>query len=283
MLLTQDQLDEFHLRGFVKGSRVLDDGQVETLREELRRVMEGRTERKPIRQTNLLDNSEKAKQTGQDTIVQVVNIWEASTPFLELVKHPEITATVSRLCNNTDTLRVWHDQIQYKPPHTGGMLDWHQDHPAWPMIVPADLVSAWVALDDVEVENGCMWMVPGSHRWGKVPLVTDPDGTVSPDASCLPEGVEVRIEPVPVKKGEVCFHHCMTWHNSRANKTDRPRRAFATHYMPGYTIYHPQRYHPMEQRVQVKPGEVLAGPGFPVVYRRERAGQPAPVEEPLYA
>ena len=63
-----------------------------------------------------------------------------------------------------DDLMVWHDQIQYKPPGYGGVTSWHQDAPLWPIIRPMTPVSAWIALDDAEEENGCMWMVPGSHR-----------------------------------------------------------------------------------------------------------------------
>ena len=63
-------------------------------------------------------------------------------------------------------LQVWHDQIQYKPPRHGGINNWHQDAPYWPIIKPETPVTAWIALDDVGESNGCMWMVPGSHTWG---------------------------------------------------------------------------------------------------------------------
>ncbi|MCZ7646429.1 MAG: phytanoyl-CoA dioxygenase family protein [Planctomycetota bacterium] len=276
MLLTPAQLDQFHLRGFAKGARVLDDHQIEKLREEMQLVMEGKSKEKPVLNRNLLGGSSEygpQANPGQKVVVQIVNIWEASPAFLELCKNPEITATVSRLCNHAETLRIWHDQIQYKPPGVGGPTGWHQDFPAWPILQPADLISAWVALDDAEIDNGCMWMVPGSHRWGKVPIRTGEDFQPVFEQALVPDGVETKAEPMPVKKGEVAFHHCMTWHGSPANKTSRPRRAFAIHYMPGYTIYAPTRPHPVEKHVAVKPGEVLQGEKFPVVY--ERVLQPA--------
>ncbi len=272
MILTQAQLDEFHVRGFVKTGRVLDDATVERLREEMQTVMEGRSKNAPVLNRNLLDPNAKteygAAPAGKQVVVQIVNIWEASEAFLEHARNPLITEAVARLCNNTDMLRIWHDQIQYKPPHIGGPTHWHQDFPAWPVLQPADLVSAWTALDDAEIENGAMWMVPGSHRWGRVPLQTADNFDPRPDAAFLPEGVTCKAEPVIVKKGEVAFHHCMTWHGSPCNKSSRPRRAIAVHYMPGYTIYAPTRPHPVEKHVQVKAGEVLAGEKFPVVYER---------------
>ncbi len=96
---------------------------------------------------------------------QIVNIWEASPAFAKLIKHPVIGEEMAQL-TGAKTLRIWHDQIQYKPAATGGINMWHQDAPLWPILAPMTEVSAWVALDDVDVDNGCMSMVPGSHLWG---------------------------------------------------------------------------------------------------------------------
>jgi phytanoyl-CoA hydroxylase len=271
MILNQAQLDEFHLKGFINGGRVLDDATVEKLREEMQTVMEGRSKNAPVLNRNMLGGAKNEYgevKPSKQVVVQIVNIWEASEAFLEHAKNPLITEAVARLCNNTDILRIWHDQIQFKPPLTGGPTGWHQDFPAWPVLQPADLISAWVALDDAEIDNGCMWMVPGSHRWGKVALGSNENFSPKYDPAQLPEGVTVKAEPLIVKKGEVAFHHSMTWHGSPANKTPRPRRAIAVHYMPGYTIYAPTRPHPVEKHITVKPGEVLAGEKFPVVYER---------------
>lgn len=284
MLLNQAQLDQFHLNGFVLGAKFLDSHVIERLRDELDAVLTGTSRTAPVLNRNLVGVANNrfcgAAAPGQKgrEVRQIVNMWEASSVYRELTEHPELTATVARLCNNTDTLRVWHDQIQYKPPQNGGATDWHQDYPAWPILVPADLVSAWIALDDADEQNGCMWMVPGSHRWGQVPIRGDENFQPSFDPSSIPDGVAAKAVPVPVKAGQVAFHHCMTWHGSPCNLSDRPRRAFAIHYMPGYTIYRPQGGHVMEKHVTVAPGEVLAGPAFPVVYQRMQrmaATQPA--------
>jgi phytanoyl-CoA hydroxylase len=278
MILSQQQLDEFHLRGYVNGGRVLDDAAVDLLRDELQKVMEGRSANQPLLNRNLLGgSSEYGEQANaaKQVVVQIVNMFEASEAYLEHCKNPLITEAVARLCNNTDTLRVWHDQIQYTPARIGGPTGWHQDFPAWPILQPADLISAWVALDDAEIDNGCMWMVPGSHRWGKVGLQSGENFAPKYDPEQLPEGVEAKAEPLIVKKGCVAFHHCMTWHGSPPNQSDRPRRAIAVHYMPGYTIYVKGRGHPCEKHVTVQSGEVLQGDKFPVVYEKGKVLQPA--------
>lgn len=272
-MLTPEQLREFEERGFVKGAVVLDADQVETLRAELDAVLEGRSVRPPVLNRNLLggDREYGTQMSKSETVVQVVNIWMASDAFLAHARHPVICAEVAQLCA-TDTLRIWHDQVQYKPPVTGGPGGWHQDHPAWPILQPPDLVSAWVALDDAVIDNGCMWMVPGSHRWGSQRgyIRATPDYLpVHREPERLPPGARVEAVPFEIRKGQVGYHHCLTWHGSRPNRSSRKRRAIAVHYMPGHIRYEPAGAHVMGQFVEVQPGEVLAGEHFPVVFRRD--------------
>lgn len=272
-MLTQAQIDEFDEKGFLKVGRILTDDEVEVLRAELDRVMAGQTQEKPVLMRNLAKGAagyEGAKD--EVVVVQIVNIWQASPPFLAHARHPVITEMTAQLCR-TRLLRIWHDQIQYKFSKVGGPTHWHQDHPAWPTIQPADLISAWTALDDAEIDNGCMWMVPGSHRWGsqKGFLTAGPNfEPVHREPSRLPPEAQVVGVPFIVKKGEVGFHHCLTWHASPYNRTERPRRAIAVHYMPAHIRYQPIGRHPMDTYIppHIKEGDILQGDSFPVVYQK---------------
>jgi phytanoyl-CoA hydroxylase len=261
-MLSEEQVREFRKVGFLAGPRVYSDAETEALRERLDAVIAGRAAAKPEAVRNLVRESE-------EVVVQVVNVWEADDLFRRHLYHPPICEMTAQLVGHP-VLRVWHDQAQYKPPHVGGPTDWHQDHPYWPIIQPADLVSAWVALDDADVENGCMWMVPGSHGWG-----AHKGGTIGtdretfaplPDRSLLPPDAEVTPHPCPVKKGHVMFHHCLTWHGSPPNRSNRGRPAIAVHYMPGYTRYEPSGTHMVQHRIKVSPGETLQGEFFPTVW-----------------
>src|SRR5262249_7620978 len=142
--LTQEQLDFFDRSGYLKVGRVLDDAQVEELRKRLDQVMAGESAGKPELMRNLAGGGPESDAV----VVQIVNIWEADEQYRALMSHPQITRMVAEL-TRSDTLRVWHDQIQYKPPRVGTSTRWHQDFPAWPNIYPGDMVTAWVALDDV--------------------------------------------------------------------------------------------------------------------------------------
>ncbi|MDF2714956.1 MAG: Phytanoyl-CoA dioxygenase [Paenibacillus sp.] len=168
-MLTAAQVDEFDTNGFLKGGVILGDEEVERLREELDLVMDGKSVKRPVLNRNMRQSDsnlyDNMKMSVDERVVQIVNIWMASDLFYRHACHPVLCEEIAQLCR-TDTVRIWHDQVQYKPPVSGGPTGWHQDHPLWPIIQPADLVSAWVALDDAVIENGCMWMVPGSHKWG---------------------------------------------------------------------------------------------------------------------
>ena len=266
MSLSQVQIDRFREVGFLNVGRVYSDDEADALRDRLMTVIAGTSRGRAEAVRNLRGEELEAER---DVVIQVVNTWQADDGFRIHLYHPGICRMACELMG-TDVLRVWHDQIQYKPPRRGGATDWHQDHPYWPIIQPADLVSAWVALDDATIENGCMRMVPRSHHWGPHKggtIGTNEDGfTPDPDLSLIPDDEEVEIVPCEVKKGECMFHHCLTWHGSPPNPSEFGRPAIAVHYMPGWTRYEPTRTHIMERRVDVEPGELLTGHYFPTVW-----------------
>ena len=258
-MLTEAQVAEFRANGFLNGGLAIGDAEVELLREELARVIEHQNEleRKPVQIVNLSGKPDAP-------VWQVVNIWEASDAYRELMGNRKIVEEIAQL-TDASQLRIWHDQIQYKPAQVGGVNGWHQDAPLWPIIRPMTEVSAWVALDDVDESNGCMSMVPGSHLWGdKINFlwtVQKFDGMPSEF-----EGHPVQVKLCPVRKGEVHYHHALTWHGSHANHSGRPRRAIAFHYMLGDTRYVASGEHPMKPFVEVADGEILRGTHFPQVY-----------------
>ncbi|MCB8933278.1 MAG: phytanoyl-CoA dioxygenase family protein [Fimbriimonadaceae bacterium] len=263
-MVTQAQIDAFHKDGFLNYGALLTPEETRELREALQRVLDGSSEAKPESTTNLSGGSE-------EVVVQVVNVWEAEPAFRRHLFHPKLVAIVAALMG-TDTVRVWHDQAQIKPPRIGGPTVWHQDYPYWPVIAPADLVSAWVALEDADPDNGCMSMVPRSHRWGiygRGTVGNTEEHAPAYDPEFPPEGEEVEVVPCPVRAGSVMFHHCLTWHGAPPNRSDRNRPAIAVHYMPGHTRYEPSGEHLIGHHIEVAPGEILKGRAFPTVMEGE--------------
>jgi ectoine hydroxylase-related dioxygenase (phytanoyl-CoA dioxygenase family) len=145
---------------------------------------------------------------------------------------------------------------------------WHQDSPYWPILQPKDVqLTAWVALDDAFEDNGCMSMVPGSHRWGDHGQIFGrmPGFDALPDSF---EGHEVKTQLCPVEKGRVHFHHPLTWHGSHANTSGRPRRAIALHFMTERAVFHAAGSHPMKPFVESADGETVRGAHFPLVWKK---------------
>ena len=261
-MLTQQQVEQFRENGFLKGGKVLADDQVEELREEVARVIRDK-DNAAVPQPVLLRNisREPAAQTWQ-----IVNIWRASKAFERLISSSAVVNEVAQLMAARE-LRIFHDQIQYKPASTGAAVPWHQDSIYWTFLTPKDvMVTAWVALDDVDEDNGCMRMVPRSHRWGNQQkyLHSIKDFYQMPGEF---EGKPVEVTRAPVAKGHVHYHHALTWHGSGQNRSGRPRRAIALHYITEQCRYDANSdMHPMKPFVEVADGEVLKGKSFPLVW-----------------
>jgi len=120
-------------------------------------------------------------------------------------------------------LRVFHDHMLSKGPMKGAATEWHQDRPYWPFADEPITLSAWVALQDTNVEMGCMSFIPGSHEFNTLPShrLNDPGSLfeIAPDLRYVPSVT------VPLKAGDCTFHTGRTAHRAAPNMTDRWRMA----------------------------------------------------------
>ncbi len=269
-MLNSTQLESFTRDGFIKGSQIIDSAQADLLCDEVLRVIadyqnQVEAEKKPVRVANLSGNDDAP-------VWQVVNIWEGSAAFDALIHNPILAEEVGQLMEQemkAQEIRLFHDQIQYKPAQKGGVNMWHQDSPYWPILTPKTVqLTAWIALDDADAENGCMSMVPGSHCWGDQMETLRELGV---DFEAMPKnwnGHDIEIEVTPVERGAVHFHHALTWHGSTANKSGRPRRAVALHFMTEGAHYKAEGEHAMKPFVEVGDGEKVEGAHFPLVWSK---------------
>ena len=262
-MLNPEQISQFERSGFVNGGAVLDDATVETLRQEVMRVIDDRDNAAVAQPIILRDLG----TVPEHPVWQIVNIWQASPAFEALIHNQAVLDMAAQL-SGAKQLRVWHDQIQYKPKEHGGRLNWHQDSPLWDILQPkTQQLSAWIALDDADVDNGCMSMVPGSHKWG------DKQAAINemPESGLLPETFEgnpVHVIMCPVQKGHVHFHTGLTWHSSGVNHSARMRRAIAIHLMTEKTTYDAGGAHIMKPFVSVPADAPLSGDAFPLVWNQ---------------
>jgi ectoine hydroxylase len=127
---------------------------------------------------------------------------------------------------------LFTEKLNLKRREAGGPNPLHQDYPYW--IEPADdaekLATAILFLDDTTAENGCLEVVPGSHKSGVWATRTDGDFFLANEIQ-PPEG-EVELVPLMVERGTLVFFGPYLVHQSAPNRSDGDRRALLYSYMP---------------------------------------------------
>jgi phytanoyl-CoA hydroxylase len=132
--------------------------------------------------------------------------------------------------------------VYFKPPGSRGQA-LHQDN-FYLKADPGTCVAAWMALDRVDEANGCLEVVPGSHRW-PILCTEKADTTVSFTDVTVPLPPTGSAVPVEMEPGDVLFFHGALVHGSNPNvTTDRFRRALIGHYIQGEAERVAQYYHP---------------------------------------
>jgi ectoine hydroxylase-related dioxygenase (phytanoyl-CoA dioxygenase family) len=123
-------------------------------------------------------------------------------------------------------VRLYWEQAVAKPPQARTELPWHQDNGYTPL-EPEHYLTCWLALDNAELDNGCLWVIPGSHRRGTQAHVNASDGGPFRVGHSGPAADGV---PVPVTKGSVLAFSSLLMHRSGPNTTDRRRLAWILQY-----------------------------------------------------
>ena len=254
-LLTTEQIDSYRRDGFVRGGRLLNDDQVEALRAELDRLIaqydKGHTGQVYIGDTAAFCQS-------RDCFLQFSNVWEISEPFGAVTRDPRLVAALRTLLG-AESIRMFADNVLFKSGRNRAANDWHQDGPSLDILREPDLATAWIALDDVGDGDGPVCFARGSHQWSDGPQAA---------RKCLAEmdaAGSADLREAHVKRGEVHFHHGLTWHCSRENRHGRPRRAFAAFYFPATTKFAGNGSHFLKRFAEVADGEPLAGRHFPLM------------------
>ena len=157
----------------------------------------------------------------------------------DLVVHPGIVDVVSTIAGAhlpewDGATKCMQSMLFFKPPGLQGQA-WHQDE----RFIPTrdrSLVGAWIALDNASVDNGCLWVLPGSHRTGQLFPTRQhgqPDEFDPTDESYGFD--ESGAIPVEVDAGAVVFFNGYLLHRSLRNRSDRSRMALVNHYMNAWS------------------------------------------------
>jgi chlorinating enzyme len=222
--LTREGIEQYNENGYVKNLPLFDQAEVENLQKEFMEMVESVPDSVDIYRLN---NWHKA------------NRW-----FYELGRTPAILDCVEDLIG--PDFNQWGGAFFIKFPHDETMVPFHQDASYWPLD-PNITVTVWLAVFDADQENGCMRIVPGSHRWGDIPHADLPD---SPDWSKMsreevskskyvlwqqvdPDSfTDDQVVDMDLKAGEISLHDDDLIHGSSGNTSDRMRAGITFRYSP---------------------------------------------------
>ncbi|MFN3653255.1 MAG: phytanoyl-CoA dioxygenase family protein [Armatimonadota bacterium] len=121
-----------------------------------------------------------------------------------------------------------------KPGGDGLPVLWHQDGSYWPL-EPMEVVTAWLAVDDSDVENGCMRVIPGSHRGPRLEHRQHDKQAVLHTEISADQIDESRAVDVEIPRGGISLHHPWLVHGSNPNHSPRRRCGLTIRYIPTST------------------------------------------------
>jgi ectoine hydroxylase-related dioxygenase (phytanoyl-CoA dioxygenase family) len=146
----------------------------------------------------------------------------------DLITHPRITAIVKDVLG--DEVVGWGAHFFCKMPGDGKIVAWHQDASYWPL-TPSKTLTVWLAVDNADVENGCMKFVAGSHLQGQVtfrPSTAGEDNVLDQTVENAERyGTVVYDE---LQAGEISIHSDLLLHSSEANNSQRRRCGLTLRY-----------------------------------------------------
>ncbi|MDA1190527.1 MAG: phytanoyl-CoA dioxygenase family protein [Candidatus Poribacteria bacterium] len=232
-MLTPDQLDHFQENGYVILDPVVSPTEFEALRQRCDDITQGRIQHEGMWFQKDIGGSEYklgpgGKFDGPSDNYRKIEGWENDPLFLQYMQHPVFRGITKQMMG--EQVRVYRAMFMNKPPKLGTVLPYHQDGgTGWRLssVDGNDFLTVWNALDAATIENGCVEVVPGSHKLG---LLSERGHTISKEHEEAYAKTSVFLE---LEIGQVAVLHNFLLHRSDINKTDRSRRGFSVCYIDG--------------------------------------------------
>jgi ectoine hydroxylase-related dioxygenase (phytanoyl-CoA dioxygenase family) len=241
--LADSQRDRFDSDGFLLVERLFDAEEIDLL-SQIARADQA-----------LQDQAASRRDGAGGTIRLSVGNTLGTDIYAAFVRCPRIVDTMEQLLG--DEVYHYHHKMIFKEPRTGGAWEWHQDYGYWYDLgcLYPDMASCLIAVDRASPSNGCLQVVRGSHRLGRInhgPIGDQTGADPQHVAAALErlERVEVAMEP-----GDALFFHSNTLHRSDQNRSDQPRWAFICCYNTRHNNPYKESRHPRYSRLERWPDE----------------------------
>ncbi len=207
-------------------------------------------------QKNALDLTDRS---GKKTRL---SLWftPGNDVFGYLTRSEKMIACIGDLLGHESPVCHFHSKLMQKEPHVGGAWEWHQDYGYWyknQFMFPDRLISVMVALTEANAKNGCLQVIRGSHKMGRVNHgfsgeQVGADMTMVNNALRTMELLYCELAP-----GDALFFHPNLLHRSEANLSDRPRWSIISCYSLQSNIAYNEKSTSWQQPVSVVPDEAL--------------------------
>lgn len=214
--LSDEQIAFYKENGYLKVGNTLTPAGVEAMREECMQAWH--TEKGGFDpEKNWLQNALLVDIHKKSSIVKEFYFDGPIVDMMQQLIGPNIKAATS--------------QLTFKLRGNTKSFDWHQDN-GYGELEPYNTISTLTALEDVDEENGCLRIIPGSHKQGQINV----NHLFNTDRK--EKGISISVDvdeskaiPVPMKAGETLMFHCWTLHQSRGNfSKTRDRRILFMRY-----------------------------------------------------
>lgn len=207
--LTAEEVDQYHEQGYFLYGAVVAPEEIPILQAEAMRLWE--SSRK---------NFDSEASWNQNALLNGVH--KESGLIRDIMYRSPLVDVMTQVIGAN--IKAASNQLVFKSPGDERPYDWHQDNGFGPL-EPDTTISCWMALDDIHEQNGCLWIIPGSHKDGRLEHRAERDR----ERIAVVEDEEKAI-PVLLKAGECIFFHGDLLHKSKGNSTNKVRRAFFFRY-----------------------------------------------------
>jgi phytanoyl-CoA hydroxylase len=228
------ELENYWEHGYVRLGHVVGDDEIRALCDRIDDIMLGR-----IQYDNML--MQLCPSAGQPELSVQTKVFKGSSlkyrKIQDLEQDPLFRAYMQQPLFRDINRRILGEEVSVframffnKPAGQGVPIGWHQDGAGgWGLSI-APKVTIWTALDRTTLANGCLQIIPGSHKF-KIPAHGD---LLNPEECAIHAPDEKRLY-LEMEPGEVALLHNWTLHHSAVNNTDEPRRAFSVCYVEAAT------------------------------------------------
>ncbi|MES2731857.1 MAG: phytanoyl-CoA dioxygenase family protein [Bacteroidota bacterium] len=225
--LSPDNIAFYQEYGYLIAPDLVRSQEIDTLKKETNQIFRGNR--------GLIEGLQEVEADEPDSEILkkyvAIHFPHKISPIIHnFLSHPGIVNVLTGIVS--PNVKSMQSMLFVKAPEKAGQ-SWHQDEYYIPTR-DCSLVGAWIAIDDATIENGCLWIIPGSHKpsyiRSRVPSHSNEYADV--DTVSVADYPAEAIIPVEVKSGSVVFFHGYTLHSSLRNKThDNFRTALVNHYM----------------------------------------------------